>query len=131
MKTIVYEIRAGKQECAKIMDDGSDELKIIFEEPIDGKMTVGDRVFSVMCGVVKLKIETLPQGEILPRLLTGGRIYNLEGFILKGDALLPIAHDESYIRELSSRCEELCRRLGALEERVIAAEEKITQKIKF
>lgn len=131
MKIIVYENRNDLYECTYLRDDGSDKIKIVFDEPWDAKLTANETVFSISHGICVLDISDLCDGEILPKLFVLGKTFCLEGFIMKDGALIGKIPDESYIRNLSKRCEDLSLRLSKAESEIKNIYEKMEQKINF
>ena len=131
MKTIIYKKRAKRYECVEIRDGGGDEIEFIFDLPINAKMTLSGAVVKIENGVGRVKLKRLPEGDISPKLFLGGRIHMPEGFTVTGGAVIRKPAGEEYLRHLSSFCEELSRRVEALERRADEIQNKITQKIKF
>ena len=131
MKIIVYENRANSYECTYIREDGSDEIKIIFDEPLDAKLTISDKVADVKAGICTARISELGEGEISPVLFLGARLFKLEPFIVKGGALIGKNPDESVVRAISERCCAIDRRLSDAERALRDIYEKIETKITF
>lgn len=131
MKTIIYEKRLGRYECVKITDNGGDGFKIIFEEPLNGKLTLGDGIFDVVSGVATGCVSKLCEGEIQPVLYCGSRLVSVEPIILSDGRLLFSHTDDEYVRRLSEHYEILAKRIGAIEDAVSAINEKINQPLKF
>lgn len=131
MTIIVYKIRLGRYELTDIKDSGGEEIRIIFEEPTDGKLTLGERVFNVTRGICKLTSRELPEGDISPKLITGGVIRTLEGFVSRGGSVIRKCPDEEYIRLLAKTADELTARVKSLEDSLLEIKNKISQRIVF
>ena len=131
MKIIVYENRANSYECTYIREDGSDEIKIIFDEPFDAKLTVSEKVIDVKSGISTVAISDIGEGEISPVLFLGARLFNLEPFIVKGGALIGKNPDANAVRAISERCCAIELRLSDAERALRDIYEKIETKITF
>ncbi len=131
MKTLVYEIRAGRYECASFKDGEGDEVKFVFEQPIDANLTIGERVYLLSRGTVRVKISDICEGEVHPRLYAGGRMHKLEGFIVKKGEIIPLAPDADYIKRLGGICEELTRKIKSIESELELINKKIYQPLEF
>ena len=131
MKIIIYKIILGKYELTDLRDDGGEELQILLEEPVSGRLMLGSRVFNVTRGMCKLKTHELPDGEISPKLITAGAIRNLESFISHGGHVSRKAPDAEYIRSLGAAADTLFKRVSAIEKTLTSIEKKLNQKIEF
>ena len=131
MKIIVYKMRSKFYECTDIKDDGGDEVAIIFDEPIGGRIVVKDKSFSLVRGVCKTSVGELCEGECCPTLFTSGKRYKLEGFFVKDGIIQRRSPDEEYVRELYESYLSLEKRILKIETALEEINDKITQKIKF
>lgn len=131
MKTIIYKTPIEYYECADIIDNGGDEIRFIFDKPIDAKLTIGSKSYAVAGGVCRARIDSLSDGEIKPKLHTGGRTLDIEGFFCRDGVLIKKCNGEEYARHLGEKYGELTKRIALLEEITDSLSEKITQKIKF
>ena len=124
-------MRFKSYECAEIRDDGGEDIRIIFDEPINGAVKIGKEIFSLSSGVCKANIKQFPGGELSPVLFANGKQYKLESFFVKDGILLTRAPDGEYIRELYESYRKLQKRISDIESRLEDMNDKITQKIKF
>lgn len=131
MKIIVYKMLLGRYEIREISDSGGDEIRIKFEESIDGKITLGELPFTLSCGVCKIPAAKLTDGEVTPKLYTGGKILPLESFIVSGGAIIRKNPDADYIRRIADAVDKLTHRVSDIEEELLEIQDKITQKINF
>ncbi|MBO7304224.1 MAG: hypothetical protein J6V09_03295 [Clostridia bacterium] len=131
MKTIIYKKRLGEYECTKITDSGGDRFKMVFDEPLDGKLTVGEEIFTLAGGVATGLVSSLGEGEIRPKLYCGAQSVPIESFIVNGGNIHPARVDDGYVRRLAEFCSALSNRVGELEKQMEAANEKIDQPLKF
>ena len=129
MKTIVYKMRLNRYECVELHDDGSDEIKFVFEHPINAKMLISESVVNVCDGIGITSTKKLPEGDVTPKLFLGSGVYILEGFTVSRAAVIRKPADENYIRNLGKFCEELSQRVEKLEKRDEELQTLITQKI--
>lgn len=131
MKIIVYKTRSKSYECTEIRDNGGEDIRIIFDEPISGSLTIKKEVFPITRGICKMSVRQLSNGECSPMLFANGRQYKLESFYIKDGILLRSAPDGDYIRELYENYLKLQKRVSEIEARLADMDDKITQKIKF
>lgn len=131
MKTVVYKNRRGCYDCIKIENGAGRKIKLVFEEPIDGKITVGELVFNLSRGVSEIDTARLSDGKITPLLYSGGKIKRLEGFMLSGGEISQLLPDGEYVRSLADALELLSHRIDAIEKQLCDVFEKISQQIKF
>ena len=131
MKTIVYEIRAGRYECASFCDSGGDKIKFVFEIPLNARIAIGTKIYSLKDGTATINISDISDGEVHPTLYTDRGPEKLEGFIVKSGAVIPLGPDKDYLRRLGGICEELNRRLSALEKETESINKKISQPLEF
>ncbi len=131
MKTIIYKKRGKVYECTSIVNSQSNDCKILFEEAIDGKIKLGDKILTLIHGVAGLNLSTVSNGEYTPLLIKDGAVFKMEGLIFKdGTISRPMLTDE-YLRELSRRIEENAEIIISLEERIAELERKIENTIDF
>ena len=131
MTTIFYKKILGRYEISEITELADKEIRFEFEEPIDGKLLISNAVFELSNGVCQVKKERLSEGEITPKLYTGGGMDKIEGFILSGDAVLRIPVDSDYTRRLSITVDAILMRVNALEKSLEELENKTERKITF
>ena len=131
MKTIIYKKRLGRYECVKITDNGGKDFKIVFDEPIDGKLSAGKGVFDVRSGVSTGLIASLGEGEIVPKLYSERKQLPLEPFTVSCGAVLPSRVNDEYARHLGEHYEILKVRIDTLEKALKDIYEKINQPLNF
>ena len=131
MKTIIYKKRGKCYECTSISQKASSECKIIFEEPIDGKIKLGELVLDVVRGVAAFQLCDVKNGEYAPFLVKGGTAMKMESLIFKDGHVARPMPSEEYVRELSRRIEECAELILSLEERISELEAKIENTIDF
>ncbi len=131
MKTVIYKIRAKRYECAEILDRGGDDLKFVFELPINARMLISDSVVEIKDGIGKTKLSRISDGDVSPKLFIGGKVHTVEGFTVSRGAVIRKRADEEYIRNLSEFCEELSKKVEKLEIKNEELEKLMTQKIKL
>ena len=131
MKIIVYKTRVKSYECTGIKDDGGDDVRIIFDEPLSGSIAVKDKLFPLVRGVCKTTVRQLCEGECSPVLYTNGKRYSLESFYIKNGIIMRGSPDGEYARALYENYSILQKKILEIEERLNDITDKITQKIKF
>ena len=131
MTTLIYKNLLGRYELSDVKSLGGEDVRIIFEEPFDGKLTLGERVFNVTRGICKLHSSELPEGEISPKLITGGSIKTLEGFISHGGSVIRKCPDSDYIRLLTKSVDELYKRVGGIESSLTEIKQKLNRTLEF
>jgi hypothetical protein len=131
MKTIVYKMILGRYEICEISDNGGDEIRIKFDESFDGKITLCGLPFILSCGVSRIPVSKLTDGEARPNLYTGGKILPLESFIVSKGAIIRKNPDSAYIRRVADAVDNLTQRVSHIEEKLAEIQDKITQKINF
>jgi len=131
MTILVYKSIIGRYELASISHDTGDGLTVIFEEPLDGKLIIGERVLNVKCGISKSESFILPDGDVTPRLVTSGGVKTLEGFISRRGEIIKKVPDAEYIRNIASALSALIGRVAANEAAIEKINEHINQKIEF
>lgn len=129
MKIIIYKMRSNFYECTNIKDDGSDDVAIIFDEPLCGTLTVKDKALPLVRGVCKTSVGELCEGECTPALFTNGKKYKLESFFVKDGIIQRRSPDEEYVRELYENYCSLEKRVLKIEAALEEINGKITQKI--
>lgn len=131
MKIIVYKMRLNSYECADVKDDGGDDVRIIFDKPLSGTLTVKDKILPLVNGICKTSVRELCDGECAPTLFTSGKKYKLESFFIKDGFILRRSPDGEYVRELCENYYQLKKRVSEIEAELEKINGKITQKIKF
>ena len=131
MTTIFYKKVLGQYEISEISELSDEEIRIEFEEPIDGKLLISNAVFELASGVCRVKKDRLSEGEIDPKLYTGRDICKIEGFILSHGAIIRKGPDLDYIRRLSITVDTLIQRVDRLEAALGELEKKTERKITF
>ena len=131
MKIIVYKMRSKYYECVDIKDDGGDDVKIIFDQPLCGSLVIGDSILPLIRGVCKADVGSLPEGECRPTIFVGAKSYKIESFFIKDGIILRHSPDGEYIRELCENYAKLEKRVNEIETRLENINDKIIQKIKF
>ena len=131
MKTIVYGKRNGIYECIKITEDSDESTRVVFEEPIDGKLVLGKYLFTVVSGICDADISSLPDGEYSPILFLGEKPSRLEELRVFCGRVSRRLVDDEYIRRLSGVCEELSKRILSLEKITASISDKFNETIKL
>ena len=131
MTTIFYKKILGQYEITEISELSGKEIRFEFEEPLDGNLLISNAVFDISSGVCQLEAERIPDGEITPKLYTGGDMQKIEGFIFKHGAVIQKMPDSDYTRRLSITVDALLRRVDALEKALAELENKTERKISF
>lgn len=131
MKTIVYGKRNGIYECIKITEDSDESTRVVFEEPIDGKLVLGKYLFTVVSGICDADISSLPDGEYSPILFLGEKPSRLEELRVFCGRVSRRLVDDEYIRRLSGVCEELSKRILSLEKITASISDKFNETIQL
>ena len=131
MKILVYKKRGSGYECTDVKDSHEKRCKIIFDEPIDAKIKLGDKILALTHGVAEFDAGEIGNGEHAPILISYGRAIKMEAFIIKDGGVSRPLLSEDYLRGLSSRLEEFSEILDSLEERVAELERKMENTINF
>ena len=112
-----------------VTPSGEKLCAIIFDEPFDAKIKIGEEVYEVKNGVLKIDFSKLGFREYNPLLIRNRRIYKMEGFINTPEGVQRKTLGEEYLRALSERTEENRKRLCAIEEKLAAIGEKIETRL--
>lgn len=131
IKTLIYKKRLGRYDCVKITNGDSKGIRIVFEEPIDGKITIGNYVARLSRGVAEIDTARLSDGKISPKLYSGGKIYALEDFILYEGRISTPVPDSEYIRRIYENLDSLSERVSILEEKNEEIMKKMSQTLNF
>ena len=131
MKAIIYKRRGRIYECTDIKDSPESTCKVIFEEPIDAKIKLGERIISVARGVGEFDAAAFEHGEYSPLLISCGAVTKMESLIFKDGGVSRPVLREDYIRALSARIEENAELVLSLEERINELERKMENTINF
>lgn len=131
MTTIFYKKVLGSYEISEVCEAPGEEVVLEFEEPIDGKIVIASSVFELSHGVCKAKTAKLPDGEISPKLYTGGIIEKIESFIHKSGTVIQKAPDADYVKRLAITVDAIFCRIQRLERLLGEIENKIERKITF
>ena len=131
MTTVFYKKILGHYEISEICESSGEDIRFEFEEPIDGKLVISNSVFDIFHGVCQTKVSNLSEGDISPKIYTGGDMQKIESFIVKQGAVLRKARGEDYIRGLSVTVDALLCRVQILEEKIAEVQNKIERKITF
>ena len=131
MTTVFYKKVLGNYEISEICESAADDVRLEFEEPIDGKIVISSSVFELSRGVCRIKITNLTEGDLAPKLYTGGNMQKIEGFIHKRGAIMRKPLDQDYARRLSLTVDALFTRVQKLEKVLLEIENKIERKITF
>lgn len=131
IKTIVYKNRLGRYDLVKIKNGDSKKIKLIIEEPLNGKVTLGNSVFTLSRGVAEIDTGKLSVGKNTPILYSGGKIKMLESFIYTEGELSFTLPDPEYVRNLSDSLFLVSERLSSAEKKIEKLEKKISETINF
>lgn len=131
MITIIYKYALNRYMISEIREPVGDEILIKLSEPTDSALMIGSKVFHIGCGTVKIKCRDLPEGRISPYIYKGKRKIALEGFILKGGAVIREPVGDELMRELAVSVDSLSKSIADISERISALEDKINGKIVF
>ena len=131
MTTIIYKKLLGRYEIIEINGHRGEQVRIEFEEPIDGSLVLSDLPFTVMRGICSIDNSVLKDGYILPKLYTGGNMHTLEGFIIKKGAIIRDTPNEEYTKRLCVTVDALLTRIQQLEIKISELENKTERKITF
>ena len=124
-------MRSKSYECVDIKDDGGDDIRIIFDQPLCGTLVIGESVFPLIRGVCKATVGKMPDGECTPTIFVGAKSFKLESFFVKNGIILRHAPNGEYIRELYENYTKLEKRVDEMELRLENINDKIIQKIRF
>lgn len=131
MKTIVYKKLFNKYRITKIQEGNAPELTLRFEEPIEAKLFIGEAVFTVSCGTVTIPTKKLCDGEISPKLYTGGGKEDIESFTISCGKLLRTTPDSEYVKCLGEAVESISERLNKHEDDISTIKSRLDQKLRF
>lgn len=131
MRIIVYKMVLGRYEISEIREDMGDEVRIKFEESIDGKIMLGRAVFPLSSGICKIPKSKLPEGDIHPKLYTASGLIPLESFIVNGGSIIRKNPDSDYVRHVAESVDGLTARVSDIEAQLSEIQNKITQQIRF
>lgn len=131
MTTVFYKKILGNYEISEICESTGNGARLEFEEPIDGKIVILSSVFDLSRGVCNIKASHLPEGDLVPKLYTGGDMQKIEGFIHKLGAIIRKTPDADYARRLAVTVDALFSRVQGLEAVLDEMKNKIERKITF
>lgn len=131
MQTIIYKSILGRYEISDVTSSTGDGIRVLFDTPLDGHLTIGATVYPIARGVCKIPSTRLSDGEVLPRLVSGGAVKNLEGFTVTRGAVIRRSPDEEYSRRLAEAVDSLAKRISAIEAEIDTVRDKISQKLSF
>ncbi len=131
MKIIVYKLRLGSYEIAKITDSPEGRISFIFDEPIDAKLMLSGRVCTVRRGRGELDIRDMSDGSYTPRLISASGTHELESFRLFGGAISHREVSDERIRTLIDTVSELLKKSEALEKKLSEIESKMESRLEF
>lgn len=112
---------------------GSDDLvcRLNFDDGTDGYITVGSVVAPVKDAAAQVDMRRLPDGEYTPHLYTDGGRIRLEGFIKRGERLIPSPLSEYTLRGLLVRVDELEVALKEARREIDSIKEKTEKRLEF
>ena len=131
IKTLVYKNCFESYNLIKIKNGESKKIKLVLEEPLNGKIALGELVFNLSGGVAEIDATKLPEGKNFPILYSGGKIKRLEGFIYSSGEISFLLPDPEYVRNLSASLAILSERLDAALLKIEKLEKQITETINF
>ncbi len=131
MITLVYEKRSEGYELASFCRNGGDDVRFIFELPINARLIIESTEYRIKDGLLKLPSSKLPDGEISPKLICGRGIQILSPLIVKSGIVIPAPYNTEDIIDIRALCEKLKRRLDHLEGELGKINKKITKTIEF
>ncbi len=129
MTTIFYKIILGRYLIDKIAENAGMGVTLKLEEPIDAPLTIGENIHRFEKGVCR--IDKLAEGEISPKLYTGARLNELEGFVYKNGAAHLKRDPNRFMADTLTALGVIEKRLYALETLSAELSEKISRKISF
>ena len=104
---------------------GGATLTVAFDGVPAGHLTLGNLSVPIKDGRAAIDCSRLPDGEVRPFLLTGGKRIRLERFAVEGGRLSLLPTEEGVIRELLSRTRRLEEEVSTLKEAVCRLEQRI------
>ena len=105
--------------------------EILFTEPTEGYITVGNTVAGVKGGICRFDPRRLDDGEYTPTLYREEGKSQLEGIIIRDGKVLPSPTSEFSLRRLFMRAGELEGRLAAAEEEISSLKRKTEKRLEF
>ena len=115
---IRYETSHGTAEWVAIDDDGKNVLHMIFNPKCFGVIKLGNSMFEVNNGEVKIPLSSLHNEEYHPKLESDIGVFVVEGFCKIGPVVEMLKTDDTIIRRLISRCYNLEKACCSLEKKV-------------
>lgn len=125
MTSIFYKIVADFGEIRKINGSGTDKVRIHTEGIDSGIVTVGKVSAPIRCGVAKLSLSSVPDGEMRVSVYSGTSLTELEPLSKTADRIAPRTPDAPLLKRLALRMEELELELADIKERVTKNERAI------
>ena len=122
---ISYITQHGYAERVGVEDADRAYLILKFIGAECGAVMLGDGIYQLKNGEIRIDRSTLSDGEYHPRLECESGVYTVEGFNKSGNEIIPSSTEEAVIRLLLSRCRQLEASATALSERVHKLEEAI------
>ena len=118
MKTLIYKKLRNLYECVDVIEGAGDDMRIILDEPKNGKIRIGTRLYELTRGCAEISLAGIPDGEYVPTLITASRSDDMEAFILSDGKITRKFPSEQYIRTLGKICSSLEDRIAELEEEI-------------
>ena len=118
---ITYITHHGVAERIKFIPESTDVLELEFIPTHDGMVTLGGMMLKLKGGSVSLRLDTLPDGEYIPRIDAEDGTFIAEGFVKCGKEITLLRNDEEVTSRLlqralalEERCEKMSKRLAEL-----------------
>lgn len=106
-------------------------LEILTEGSDGGYIQINEVQSKIKDGLATLDLSILEDGIYEPTLVSDEQIFRLEAIEKRDGTIAPVKTSDATVRRLLKRVRELEITSGALEERVLAIEEKIRTDVLF
>ena len=131
MTSIIYKIIADFGECRDFIGDGSSYIRIKVDGADYGHIVIGNIGVPLKCGIARISLSSLPDGEYSPYLFTEGRRIQLERIRKSGDKLSRPSLDAELLARLLIRLEALEGEVKSLNKRTEKTEAMVNPRPLF
>lgn len=131
MALIKYRLAGNVGERRSFDSDGDLICRLYIPDTEDGYVTMGATVAPLRCGVCRIDMRTMPDGEYSPLLFVGGERIQLEGIIKRDGSITAAPTPEYVLRGLLNRVLALEEELDTAKADLASLREKTEKRLEF
>ena len=128
MSKLFFERRRFGFECVDLKNFGSEKVKFIFDEPIDGKIKIDKNFYSLVRGICEIDCASLKNGDIEAHLISSDKRYSLGKFIISDGGVSKKCYDDEELERHGKLLCEIISRLEVAEKEIEFLKERINGK---